>query len=340
MFMFYQSRYLLIVFILAILNFFQLGCANKSPVERVQYVMGTRANVYLPDGDHKSAGESLEIINRLDALLSDYRENSEISQINRYAGIKPVKVDPLVVEVLERSVEVAERTDGAFDPTIGALTIDVYRFGRENERVPSEEEIQKALSLVNYREMEITEGTVYLEKKGMKIDLGGIGKGFAVDKAVELLKDRGIKKAVVSISGDMRMYGFKNSVGIQHPDGKGVIASFNTGYSDIAISTSGDYRRFIKKDGRIFHHLIEPSEGSPRRDFSSVTVLTYMDSAKADAYSTAFFVMGREKSLDMVKGMNDTGVFFIYSNGEIFINEFFKQAVRNLKINDSVKYNK
>ncbi len=300
-------------------------------IERQQYVMGTRARVFLPVGDRVSADVAIEKINELDRLLSDYRDDSQISKINRNAGIRGVNVDPQVAQVLRRSLQIARETDGAFDPTIGAVTIDLYGFGRKDRGIPDKKEIKEARSLVNYRKLIINDKNVYLAEKGMKIDLGGIGKGFAVDRAVDVLKERGVVKGLVALSGDMRFYGFDNKVGIQHPDGDGLIATFNTNDSDIAISTSGDYRRYIREGDRTVHHLIVPSRGSPGNDFSSITVLTSGDATKADAYATALFVMGKERALEFIKNRNDIGVFFVYNDGEIHINDYFKKNVHNLK---------
>lgn len=309
------------------------ACAGGKHVEteREQYVMGTTARVLLPRGDDISAGVALEKIRELDRLLSDYREDSQISQINRYAGIRAVKVDPEVASVLSRSVEIARETDGAFDPTIGAMTIDLYGFGRQDRRIPDEDEIKAARSLVDYKKLIINDNSVFLAEKGMKIDLGGIGKGYAVDRAIDILKNRGVEEGLVALSGDMRFYGFDNKLGIQHPERDGLIATFDTNDSDIAISTSGNYRRYISEADKVVHHLIVPSRGDSGNEFSSITVLTPGDATKADAYATALFVMGKENALEFLKERSDVGVFFVYRNGEIHINEYFKNHVHNLK---------
>ncbi|MEX0999604.1 MAG: FAD:protein FMN transferase, partial [Thermodesulfobacteriota bacterium] len=200
-------RYLKI-YILALVIFTFISCAhsprNLEPIERVQYQMGTYARVLIYGGNNKDVDAAFAKIKELDNLLSDYNPNSEISEINKMAGVKPVKADAQVIQVLEIAKKVASETDGVFDPTIGALTIRVYRFGRESEVEPDIADIDKAKSLVNYNDLVIEGDNVYLKNKGMMIDLGAIGKGYAVEQAVSVLKARGVKTGVVSLSGDLK----------------------------------------------------------------------------------------------------------------------------------------
>ena len=326
-----QRRGLIILFLPLFTTFLFISCSTVRTMEREQYIMGTRATVIIPGGDYTTAGFAFREMNRLDSLLSTYKENSEISIVNRNAGIKPVKVSPRVIDILERSVEIASETGGSFDPTIGALTIDVYGFGRNGGGIPDPERIEKAKKLVNYRKLRIMGNRVFLEQKGMKIDLGGIGKGFAVDQAIGILKQKGVEKAFVSLSGDMRSYGYDHVIGIQDPENEGVIASFRTGEGDLAVSTSGDYRRYIEEKGRKVNHLIIPSSGTSGKEFSSITVVTPGDSTRADAYATALFVMDEKRALQFAQSAGGIGVLFIFSDGSIFINRDFKKFVRDLK---------
>lgn len=309
-----------------------VSCATNSSIERQQFVMGTTARVIVDEGSYVDAGEALNVIKKMDDLLSDYKPESEISRINDHAGVASVLVSSEVTEILDLTLKVAEETQGAFDPTIGALTIDLYRFGRKNSRIPSDDEIERARSLVSFRDLVIDKNTVLLKRKGMKIDLGGIGKGYAIDKAVSVLKMRGVTSGLVSLSGDIRVFGKDLRIGIQNPFGNGNIATFLTGKNDISISTSGDYRRFLEKKGRKVHHLLVPEKGAPSKDFSSITVIMSGSSALADAYSTAIFVMGKEKSLKFVSNRKDFGVFIVFKNGEVFHSKSFKNMVKNFKL--------
>jgi len=306
--------------------------SEEAPVERVQFHMGTYARVLIYGGDNQDAEAAFDAIRELDDLLSDYKPESEISRINSMAGKKPVAVSDEVIEILGTAKSVARETGGSFDPTIGALTIGVYRFGRESNTIPSDEAIRKARSLVNYRWLRFGGGRAYLEKEGMMIDLGGIGKGYAVDKAVGTLKDRGVGQGLVSLSGDIRVFGRDTSIGIKNPSGRGAIASFKTGTGDIAISTSGGYERVIDPGGKDYHHLLVPETGKPGRDFLSVTVVTRGTSTLADAYATALFTMGREKALEFLKSRDDIGFFAVYPDGRVYYNDAFTDIVSDLKI--------
>jgi thiamine biosynthesis lipoprotein len=240
------------------------------------------------DGDIDAA---FSRIRDLDNLLSDYKPDSQISQINRSSGKAPVEVGDKVKEVLQTALRVAEETNGAFDPTIGALTIGLYHFGMENVRVPTDEEIDKAKTLVNYRWVRIDGNRVFLEKEGMMLDLGGVGKGFAVDKAVE------------------------------------AIAAFKTGGRDLAVSTIGDYDGYIEKDGKVYHHVLNPKSGKPAGDFRSITVIMEGNNTLAHAYAASLYVMDKERALEFLGRHPEIGAFMVFSNGEIYYNDRFKRLV-------------
>ena len=296
-------------------------------MERLQFLMGTYARVNIFGGTDKDIDAGFSKIRDLDNLLSDYKPDSQISQINRSSGKTSVEVSNDVKEVLQTALVVAEETKGVFDPTIGALAIGHYHFGGENERVPTDEEIEKAKALVNYRWVRIDGNRVFLEKEGMMIDLGRIGKGFAVDKAVEVLKKRGIKKGLVSISGVMRAFGGDWLVGIKHPRGEGAIVAFNTRGRDLAISTSGDYERYVEKDGKAYHHPLNPKSGKSAGDFQSITVITEGNNTLADAYAASLFAIGKQKALEFLGNHPEIGAFMVFSNGEVFYNDKFKRLV-------------
>ena len=327
------------IFISFLVIFACFSCAGQlkvsEPIERVQSHMGTYGRILIYGGSNEDIDAAFSKINELDSLLSDYNPNSEISEINRSAGIKPFKADEQVIEVLELSKEVASQTNGVFDPTIGALTIGVYRFGRETNVTPSPEDISRAKSLVNYKDLIIYDDSVYLEKKGMMIDLGGIGKGFAIQKAVEVLRERDVKSGVVSLSGDIKIFGHVADIAIRNPDGEGAIATFTTTDDDITISTSGSYERSVNVDGEVYHHLIVPKTGKPGNDFLSLTVVMKDNSAFADAYATALFIMGKDKMLEFTETHKEIGVFIVFPDKKIYFNETFTDLVNNLNIEEN-----
>ncbi len=305
---------------------------NMEPIERVQLQMGTYARVLIYGGNNKDVDAAFAEIKELDNLLSDYNPNSEISEINNMAGEKAVKVNPQVIEVLEIAMNVASQTAGVFDPTIGALTIGVYRFGRESDLEHNIGNIDKAKSLVNYKDLILDGDYVYLKKKGMMIDLGAIGKGYAVEKAVTVLKERGVKSGLVSLSGDLRVFGNELEIAIKNPWSPGAIATFTTGASNLAISTSGSYERSVNIDGDVYHHLIVPESGRPGSDFLSLTVVMEDSSTLADAYATALFIMGKEKAFEFLQKHKEIGVFIVFPDKNIYYNETFSALVSNLNI--------
>jgi len=323
----------LLILLVAVL-FSCVDSLQHEPIERVQYHMGTYARVQIYGGTNRDVEAAFNKIKELDNLLSDYNPDSEISEINNMAGDKAVKVDPQVVQVLEIAKKVASETDGIFDPTIGALTIGVYRFGRERGEEINIREVDKAKSLVNYRDIIIKGDNVLLKKKGMMIDLGGIGKGFAVEEAVKVLRARGVDSGIVSLSGDIKVFGESVDISIQSPYGEGTVAKFKTGNGDLAISTSGSYQRFVDLDGKRYHHLIAPETGRSESDFLSLTVVTDGSGAMADAYATALFIMGKDKTIDFISEHKNIGVFIVFSDGGIYYNKTFSFLVKDLEITD------
>lgn len=272
-------------------------------------------------GADQAIEKAFNEIERLEKLASFYSPNSEISLINLHAGKAPVKVSPDILELLVKAQDVAAKTDGAFDVTIGPV-ISLYDFRRKAR--PHASEIAKKLSLVDYRQMMInkTQSTVLLKKKGMLIDAGGILKGYAAEKAVNVLKYNGIAAGIVAIAGDIRVFGLKPDgapwkVGIRDPRGKHDDDTYAAiDLSDSSISTSGDYERFFMLDGKRVHHLISPKTGFPAEGCQSVSIIS-PDGALADAYSTGIFILGPEKGLKVFEQTGLEGVI-IDSNGTLY----------------------
>jgi thiamine biosynthesis lipoprotein len=294
--------------------------------------MGTYARVLIYGGNDRDVDAAFAKIKELDKLLSDYNPKSEISEINNMAGERAVRVNPQVIQILQIAKTIATETDGVFDPTIGALTIGVYRFGRESEVEPNIADIDKAKSLVNYNDLVIEGDNVYLKNKGMMIDLGAIGKGYAVEQTVSVLKNRGVNAGVVSLSGDLKVFGDEAEIAITNPENKGAIATFTTKSEDLAISTSGSYERSVNIDGDVYHHLIVPQSGRPGSDFLSLTVVMEDTSTLADAYATALFIMGQDNALEFLDSHDGIGVFIVFSDKNIYYNAAFAKLVTNLKI--------
>lgn len=294
--------------------------------------MGTHAKIVLYDGTNDDIDNAFSKMRFLEGLMSDYDQRSELSRINRYAGKNIVDISNELKQVLEISIEVARETGGAFDPTIGALTIGFYGFGREDSTPRKSNNLSDVKKLVDYRLLSLHDNEAFLEKEGMMLDLGGIGKGFAVDKAVDLLKERGITKGSVSISGDLRVFGDDHIIYVKHPRREGFIASFTSGGKDLSISTSGDYERKVNVGGKSYHHILVPEVGSSGNDFQSITVVMEGNSTLSDAYSTALFAMGRKRAINFLENHSKVGAFIVFSDGGIFYNETFEELVTEFRL--------
>lgn len=312
--------------------FMLLLSKEASPLERVQFLMGTYVRIEVLDGTDEVIDKGFSVIRNLDELLSDYKPDSELSKVNRLAGGKSVEISDHMKEVIQISLAVARETGGAFDPTIGALTIGAYGFGRENFKIPSNDEINRAKALVDYNSVRLDGNNLSFEKEAMMLDLGGIGKGYAVDKAVDALRKMGIHEGSISISGDIRVFGIDQEIRIRHPRGDGFIATFKSGGRDLSISTSGDYERFAVEEGKVYHHILVPKKGISGNDFQSITIVLENNNTLADAYATALFALGRPGALSFLDGHPRIGAFIVFSDGEVFISNAFKELVKDLNI--------
>lgn len=260
------------------------------------------------DTADKAIENAFDVIEEFGNLINFYSDKSELSAINRNAGIREVRVSPETLDIIEKALYVSEKSGGAFDPTIGP-EIKLWDF--LNKIKPSDVEIQKKLPLVNYKNIVIDrdKSTVLLKKKDMLLDLGGIAKGYAADLAVQSLKQKGISAGLVAVAGDIKSFGLKPDkkpwvVGIKNPRQKNnddeVFATINL--SGMAISSSGDYERYFIINGQRFHHLLIPKTAYPASTCQSVSVIAEQG-AMTDAFSTALFILGPEKGLGLAKEM-------------------------------------
>jgi thiamine biosynthesis lipoprotein len=288
-----------------------LSCSSgRSMYQKSEPLMDTLVTVTVVSGSADQAGGAIQsafsTIGKFGDRINFFSASSELSDINRNAGIRPVKVSPDTLDIIEKAIYISKKSGGAFDATVGPET-SLWDFHKKIK--PSDEQIKKNLHLVNYRNIVIDKekSTVFLREKGMLLDLGGIAKGYAADLAVADLKRNGITAGIVANAGDIRVFGSKPdgspwNVGIENPrhenDSDEIIAKVKL--VDEAISTSGDYQRYFILDGRRYHHLIDPATGYPAYGCRSVSVIT--DSgAFTDAFSTAVFVLGPEKGMKLVR---------------------------------------
>jgi len=261
--------------------------------QRTQVHMGTLISVNVED--HNLSDEVFALFSDLDNRLSTYKNDSEISRLNRNGQLD---VSTVTRKVLERSLEMSELSHGAFDVTIGSVTHGVYRFGYENEQLPSKLQLQKAQQSVGVNRIHLEESRVRISE-GTIIDLGGIGKGYTVDLAMETLQNKGISKAIVAASGDIGCLG-ECTIEIRdpfHPNGS--IARVVSKLPRFAISTSGNYERYIKN--KTHNHLIDPKTGKSQQHYASITLIDTQDNTRIDALATAVSVMEEKKAIKMMK---------------------------------------
>lgn len=295
------------------------GCARREaaeqPYRETRHVMGTLVAVSIFPPSGKEARElvsaAFAAMERVDRLMSDYRADSELSRVNAAAGGEAVPISKELRDVLVRAAFFSRLTEGAFDPTIRPLVKLWQQCGIEN-RLPTENELDaanalvdwKAVSVLNWTDVEPAH-TARLARPGMQLDLGGIAKGYAVDHAIATLRALGVSSALVDAGGDLYALGSHPDgspwkVGIQDPNREGRILSQTLLLKDRAVATSGDYRRFAEIQGKRYSHIIDPRTGRPAEHMASVTVVA-ANATDADALSTAFTVLGPEKSLELAK---------------------------------------
>ncbi|MDD5157162.1 FAD:protein FMN transferase [Sulfurimonas sp.] len=260
--------------------------------ERMQVHMGTMISVKIDDENATDAVFSL--FKELDESLSTYKSNSEISRLNRYGKLQ---LTSQTKTLLERSLEISKLTNGVFDVTIGALSHGAYRFGG-NERVPNKTELKRALVNVGADKLTIKEDYAFLSH-GAIVDLGGIAKGYAVDLSIELLKKRGVDRAVVAASGDIGCIGVCE-IAITDPFSPNkTFATIHSVLPIFAVSTSGNYERFIKN--KTHNHLLNPKTGKSEQLFASVTLMDNGDNTRLDAMATAVSIMSLKDAIALLR---------------------------------------
>lgn len=328
--------------ILLIFTIFLAGCSlfgrdtsnlvvgEFQDVRRTFFPMDTILDVVVQTTDPAHANKAIENayteIQRLEQMLSATIETSEISKINENAGVTPVKVSPETFDLLELGLKYAELTHGKFDITIKPL-LDVYdwREGERTEALPDEELVSAAKELVNYKELVLDKDnmTAYLKRPQMKIDLGGIAKGYIIDRAVDILIESGLEHGYINGGGDIRFLGPKHDgepwrIGIKNPRGQENLGVVNV--MKDSIVSSGDYERyFITSDGIRVHHIIDPHTGISANYAQSVTVIAE-NATIADILSTSLFMFPTHEAIQLAKDLQ-VEVIIITGDGEIVMTE-------------------
>lgn len=303
--------------------------SGDQPARRTQLIMGTLVEITVSHSNTEIietvTTQAFDEMKRIEQLMSTYLPDSEISRINRAAGKKAIPVSPEVEEVIREGIFWSEQSGGAFDITVEPL-VQLWDFDGEKEIIPGKNTLRKTASLVNYKNIEIKDHTVRLKKRGMAINVGGLAKGYAVDRAISLLRGK-VSNGLVNAGGDLFAFGQKNkqdpwTIGLQHPrKPQDLLAAFAV--KNQAIATSGDYQRYFIKDGIRYHHIFDPKTGRPVRLMISATLIT-MEVMDADAMATAVFVMGPDKGMEWVESMENVEAMLVLEDGSIRYSKNFR----------------
>lgn len=285
-------------------------------------IMGTEVAVEVWHEDSAKAatalGSVIQEMQRVDHLMSTHKETSELTLVNQRAAVEPVPVSAELYNLIDKSLKCSVKTQGAFDVTYASVG---YLYDYRHASRPQQSEIQSALQAVDYRlvRLDADKQTITFKREGMRIDLGGIAKGYAVDQSIKILERQGIRHARVTAGGDTRVLGSRLgrpwTVGVRHPrSNKQMVAVIPL--MDEAISTSGDYERYFDESGIRYHHIINPETGDSAREVRSVSIIG-PKAVMTDALSTSVFVLGVESGLELINSMDDYEAIIVDKSGSM-----------------------
>ena len=271
-----------------------------------------------------AAGE----VTRIEKLISEWDSTTQISKVNKFAGIKPIKVDKEVFDLIVRSIKISELTDGAFDISWAGMN-QIWKFDGSMKRLPTQEEVAAAVSTVGYKNIILNKNdlTVFLKLKGMRLGFGGIGKGYSADKSAALLKSMGVTAGLISASGDITAWGKQPDgkpwvVGITNPFNKEKVFSWFP-FEGGSIGTSGNYENFVEFNGVRYTHIIDPRTGLPVHGISSVTLFG-PNAELSTALTKAIFVMGKDVGIDIIKQIKGLEYVVVDEEGKIYKSDKIK----------------
>jgi thiamine biosynthesis lipoprotein len=286
----------------------------SSPFELTVVAKDTiQANILIDDG--------IAEVKRIENLISDWIPTTLISEINRNAGIRPVKVTPELYDLVERAIKISEITSGAFDISYASMD-RIWKFDGSMKVMPTHEAIKKSVAKIGYKKiiLDAQERTIFLKETGMKLGLGGIGQGYIADKVNELLVSKGCQSGLINVSGDIKAWGKQPNgeswtVAIINPVNKNkVFATFPL--EDSAVETSGNYEKYVTFDGKRYSHIIDPRTGYPASGVVSVSVFAKQTEV-ADALATGVFVLGVDVGLNLVNQLKGIGCIIVDDQGKV-----------------------
>lgn len=286
-----------------------------------------------PQGWREHVAGAFDAMQQVEDLMTSYSDSSQVGKINAQAGIEPVAVDSAIVTVIHEAREIGRQSEGAFDITVLPL-LRLWNFKAENPAAPDSGAIKERMKLVDFERVEIQDGTVFLPERGMGLDLGGIAKGYAVDRAAVVLEDYGYEDFMVEAGGDLRVSASELTRGrrriwVRHPRQREQFFAaipLDAG----AVATSGDYERYFELGGKRYHHILDPKTGYPAKPCVSVTILADT-AAQADALSTAVFVLGPTRGLALIERTEGVEGLIIYLQDADMVSTLSFEASSNLR---------
>ncbi|MEF2966236.1 FAD:protein FMN transferase [Paenibacillus sp. M1] len=319
---------------------------NKTiePLSQTFFIFDTVVNIKIYDerATSKNMEELEALMKEIDYKISRNNPDSEISKVNAQAGIAPVEVSPDTFELVTLAVEYAKKTNGLLDPSIGPL-VSLWNIGHEGAHVPPAGDIAAAQQLTDYRKIELNpeKHEIYLQTKGMEIELGSYGKGYAADKIYDYLAEQDFHSAIIDLGGNILVMGSKPgdlpwNVGIQDPDQERGNPIGSVKVVDKTVVTAGIYERFFIEDGKMYQHILDPRTGYPvDNNISSVTIITD-SSTDADTMDTSLLIMGIEEGLKFAESTPNTEVLFITKDKKLYASPGFKEMLN--KTNDEYTF--
>ncbi len=296
-------------------------------LERTQMLMGTFVTITLPQENKEALQKSFEIVRSVENALSSYDKNADIYRLNHE---REVAISSYTYKALLLSQQYYKESDGYFDITVGSITKDLYHFG-EHERVAKNSELNVAK--IDLNGLHFTPKRAWLDN-GITVDLGGMGKGFGVDRVADFLKEQNITQGKIALSGDIRCLDIC-TIAVQNPFGESTVAKFITKQPNTAISTSGNYRRYI--ESKTNNHLIDPKRKASQQTFASITLLSHGSSADIDAYATAASVMPLKKAISFLDNL-ELGYVLVTTSGKEYVSDKLDTFVKTWRFTKRVPF--
>jgi FAD:protein FMN transferase len=318
-----------VIIVFLIIGFFAAGKLNKEneTITRTKFLLGTVVEIQVRDSNNEKADgvitAALNEVQRIDKLLSIYDSESQVCKINN-SNDSVIDVDGELYGLMQKCDLFWRLSSGSFDISIGSV-ISTWGFGKGKPAVPSHKEITKALEHSGWKYINFPDKNRLKKREGIKFDFGAVAAGYAADKAIEVIEKSGITNALVNTGGEIRGIGDDWIIGIQHPRMSGQLLE-KLQLHGKAVATSGDYEQYFEKNGRRYHHIINPKDGFPSPHCQSVTVIAE-NTLTADALATGIFVLGPAKGLELAESLEDVEAYIVDSSGQILQSSGFKNFI-------------